>query len=227
MTLEAALRATEVLLALAFLQQSLEHLLYPRSERLLFATRAVLALMLMWGGAPLPVLLVLSLHSIWMLHRFAGPYNGGSDRMGLLVLYCLTLAHALPAGLPQEAAFGYLAVQVVLSYFVSGQVKLVNPDWRSGAALRDVFAYSAYPVSDGLRGFARKPRLMVAMSWAVILFELAFPASLLHPNLLIPALIVALAFHLANACLFGLNRFVWAWLASYPSLLWLQDRVLG
>ena len=227
MTLDTALRATEILLALAFLQQSFEHLLHPRGERLLFGVRAVLALFLLWGVAPLPVLLALSLHSIWMLHRFAGPYNGGSDRMGLLILYCLTLAHALPPGLAREAAFGYLALQVVLSYFISGQVKLVNPDWRRGVALRDVFAFSAYPVSEGLRGYARRPRLMLAMSWAVILFELAFPASLLHPDLLIAALVAALAFHLANACLFGLNRFVWAWLAAYPSLIWLQDRVLA
>ena len=181
----------------------------------------------LWGVAPRPVRRARSLHSVWMRHRVAGPYKGGSDRMGLLVLYCLTLAHALPPGLAREAAFGYLALQVVLSYFISGQVKLVNPDWRRGVALRDVFAFSAYPVSEGLRGFARRPRLILAMSWVVILFELAFPLSVLHPDLLIAALVVALAFHLANACLFGLNRFVWAWLASYPSLIWLQDRVLG
>ena len=116
---------------------------------------------------------------------------------------------------------------MVLPYFISGRVKQGNPDWRRGVALRDVFAFSAYPVSEGLRGYARRPRLMLAMSWAVILFELAFPASLLHPDLLIAALVAALAFHLANACLFGLNRFVWAWLAAYPSLIWLQDRVLA
>jgi hypothetical protein len=25
--------------------------------------------------------------------------------------------------------------------------------------------------------------------------------------------------------LFGLNRFVWVWIAAYPSLFWLQDRL--
>ena len=33
-------------------------------------------------------------------------------------------------------------------------------------------------------------------------------------------------FHLANACLFGLNRFFWTWLAVYPAIVWLQDRVV-
>jgi hypothetical protein len=38
--------------------------------------------------------------------------------------------------------------------------------------------------------------------------------------------VVAAAFHLANACLFGLNRFLWIWLAAYPPLLWFQERVI-
>ena len=29
----------------------------------------------------------------------------------------------------------------------------------------------------------------------------------------------------ANACLFGLNRF-WIWICAYPSILWLQQRVM-
>jgi hypothetical protein len=40
------------------------------------------------------------------------------------------------------------------------------------------------------------------------------------------ALCVAALFHLANAVLFGLNRFLWVWIASYPSILWLHGRVL-
>ena len=30
---------------------------------------------------------------------------------------------------------------------------------------------------------------------------------------------------LQGACLFGLNRFFWTWLAAYPALVWLQGRV--
>ena len=42
---------------------------------------------------------------------------------------------------------------------------------------------------------------------------------------LVIGLSFATLFHFANACLFGLNRFFWIWLAAYPSLLWLQQRV--
>ncbi|MEP5730390.1 MAG: HTTM domain-containing protein [Sulfitobacter sp.] len=226
MTFEFALRATEILLGLAFLQQSLEHSLGGRDVQFLFFARGVLSIALVGGVHSHWVLLALSVHSVFVLHRFAGPYNGGSDRMGLLILYCLCLAHWLPNGVLSEAAFGYLSIQVVLSYFISGQVKIANPDWRSGQALQDVFGYSAYPVAESLRAFAGYPRLIWFASWAVMLFEVLFPLSFLSSTTLIPALFLAVAFHMANACLFGLNRFVWFWIASYPSILWLQTRLI-
>jgi hypothetical protein len=60
----------------------------------------------------------------------------------------------------------------------------------------------------------------------VILFELAFPLTLLSQEALIAGLVIAAVFHLANAALFGLNRFFWTWLAVYPAILWLQDRLM-
>lgn len=226
MTFELALRATEVLLALAFLQQSAEHVFGSLQAPALFMQRGALSIALLVGGYSDWVLLALCVHSLLILHRFAGPYNGGSDRMGLLVLYCLCLSHWLPHGIVSEAAFGYLGLQVILSYFISGQVKITNPQWRSGQALRDVFSFSAYPASESLRALADRPRLLLYASWAVMLFEILFPFSMLSSGILVAALASAFAFHVANACLFGLNRFVWFWIASYPSILWLQARVV-
>lgn len=105
-----------------------------------------------------PALVVLCASSLVLLHRFNGPYNGGSDKMTVLVVCCLSVAHFAPSPLWAEIAMGYLAVQLVLSYFISGRVKLVNPMWRSGQTLRDVFAFSAYPVSRSLRGGPRSRR---------------------------------------------------------------------
>lgn len=225
MTLDLAIRATEILLALAFLQQSAEHIVWTRDERMVFLPRMCLSILLLAGLHAPWVLAALSLHSLVLLYRFGGPYNGGSDRMGLLVLYCLTAAHLIPVGPAREIAFGYLAVQVILSYVISGQVKVLNPDWRSGRALSDVFRFSAYPVSEELRALADRSRLLWLGSWAVMVFEVAFPLSLADKSVLISALVVAALFHLANACLFGLNRFVWVWISAYPSLLWLESRL--
>jgi hypothetical protein len=227
MTLETALRATEILMALAFCQQSAEFLLRRGPERAIYALRLVAALVLLSGLASLPALIVLVAISLWMLHRFDGPYNGGSDKMSLLILWCLTLAQLMPSLFWREVIFAYLAFQLTLSYFISGKVKLVNPEWRSGRALRDVFAFSAYPVAENLRALADRPGLLWAASWAVILFEIFFPLALLHPWALIGALAVGASFHLSNALFFGLNRFFWIWIAAYPSLIWFQERVFG
>ncbi|OED47539.1 hypothetical protein AB838_12845 [Rhodobacteraceae bacterium (ex Bugula neritina AB1)] len=226
MTLDLALRATEILLALAFLQQSAEHLAGFREERGLFGPRLLLSALLLLGVATPWVLLGLVLLALLILRRFQGPYNGGSDKMGLLILCCLTAARWLPQEHWQEYALAYLAGQLVICYFMSGQVKIVNPEWRSGRALQDVFRFSAYPVSEDLRRLVDRPWLLWGMGWAVILFEVMFPLALFSREALVLALCIAALFHLANACLFGLNRFFWVWLAAYPSLLWLQERVI-
>lgn len=116
---------------------------------------------------------------------------------------------------------------MVLSYAISGWVKLVNPDWRAGRALCVVFAWSAYPQSGALRDWAARPRLVRAMAWRVMVFELAFPLALLYPHALAVGLVLAASLHLTNAWLFGLNRFVWVRVSGYPALWCLQGRLLG
>lgn len=237
MTLNAALPLSTALLAAAFIQQSLEHL-RPAArgrERVLFAIRIALSSLLLAGvlGAPpvapaVPVLLLglVAVHLL-ILPFFNGPYNGGADRMSLLLLLCLAAAWCAPDAVWRERAFGYLGMQLLLSYFMAGWVKMANPDWRSGRALRDVFLFSAYPAGESVRRWADHPGMLRAAGWAVMLFELSFPLALASRAVLVAALVVAALFHAANACLFGLNRFFWIWLCAYPSILWLQERVLG
>jgi len=236
MTLDGALHLTSAMMALAFIQQSAEHL-RPAArlrERLLFAPRLLLSALLAasvgapsLGLDPAIVTLALAANHLFILPFFNGPYNGGADRMSLLILLCLTCAYNLPERPWQELAFGYLGMQLLLSYFIAGWVKIANPDWRSGRALRDVFLFSAYPVGEDIRRLASRPRLLLAAAWAVIGFELIFPLTFLsHPSLM-AGLAIAALFHGANACLFGLNRFFWIWICAYPSILWLQERVMG
>ena len=152
MTLLEAQRGCELLLGCAFLQQSIEHCFGPFPVRWLFVPRLLLALLLIAGVAPLAVLAALFVLGLAALVRFDGAYNGGSDRLGLLLLTCLLVARALPNSLWAQVAMGYLAVQLLLSYFSAGWVKLLNPEWLRGRALRDVFMFSVYPVSESLRG---------------------------------------------------------------------------
>jgi HTTM domain len=223
---EEAIRFTEILLGFAFAQQSIEHFKSFANEQRLFVPRFILALLLVAGFQTQWVALLLFVLGLAMLQRFQGPYNGGSDRMSLLILSFLNLANFAPTIFWQEIAFGYLALQLVCSYFFSGWVKVVNPEWRSGRALCDVFQFSVYPVSESLRGWAQSPRLLFVMAWSVMIFELVFPLALFSEMALIVALVIAGTFHFANACLFGLNRFFWIWLAAYPSILWFQARFI-
>ncbi|MEO0828975.1 MAG: HTTM domain-containing protein [Pseudomonadota bacterium] len=225
MTFEAAVRLTEIAVSLALIQRGLEHVF--GRDRILFGAQILCALALLadvWSGAFVWALWGLS---VLQLLRFQGPYNGGSDKMAILILTCLGLAHGLAGSRWAEMALAYLAVQLVLSYAVSGWVKLTSADWQRGQALRDVFGHSAYPVSDGMRGWARHPRKLWVASWGVIAFETAFPLAFLHPVALCFALTIAALFHGANAVLFGLNRFLWTWLAAFPSVVWLQARLFG
>ena len=227
MTFDEAMRLTELLLGFAFAQQSIEHLVARPNEQTIFIPRLFLSILLILGFQTGWAILLLMLIGLMQLYRFQGPYNGGSDRMSLLILFCLSLKTIAPDQYWRELAVGYLALQLVLSYLISGWVKVVNPEWRSGRALCDVFQFSAYPVSESLRSLAQSPRLLFTMAWCVMLFELIFPFALFSQESLVVALIIAAMFHFSNACLFGLNRFFWIWISAYPSIIWFQGKVVG
>lgn len=225
MILDDAIRLTEILLSVALIQQSLEHLFGLPDERPHYALRLILAVLLIAGVQPAWICAALFVNALFILRRFQGPYNGGSDLLSLLLITALCAVHLMPTARWQEYVFGYLALQVIFSYFKSGWSKVVQADWRSGRALRDVFLFSVYPASAATRGWTGWPRLLCAMSWAVILLELLFPLALISQPALVAALSAMLVFHLANFVLFGFNRFVWVWVAAYPSLIWLQARL--
>ncbi len=227
MLIEQAVRYSEIILALAYAQQSIEFIRGLQPERTWGVIRLLLSILLLMGFQPVLVEAGLLIIACILLYRFQGPYNGGSDCMSILVLLCLFFSHIAPTPFWQQLVLGYLAFQLTFSYFQSGYIKIINADWRSGQALADVFAITAYPVSEHARRWAKSPQLMFVMSWSVIVFELLFPLSLLNHYALIVALAIAAMFHLANACLFGLNRFFWIWPAAYPIIVWFQSRIMA
>lgn len=226
MMLEQAVRISEIILAFALIQQSLEFIRGLPFEKTSGLIVLVLAVLLLFGIYPPVIEAILLVATCIRLYRLQGPYNGGSDAMSMLVLLCLFLSHLAPKVFWQEIALGYLAFQVTFSYFQSGYIKIINADWRNGKALRDVFLITAYPVSENTRRWAKYPNLILVMGWMVILFELLFPFLLLNKITLVIALCIAVLFHFANAWLFGLNRFFWVWPAAYPVIFWFQSRVV-
>ncbi|MGE0491089.1 MAG: hypothetical protein AB7S38_17915 [Vulcanimicrobiota bacterium] len=179
-------------------------LAYPNFLGLL-ALQALASLALFWwlGAAP-----VLVLTTVLISLRWRGAFNGGSDYMTVTVLLALAVAAIVHHPVMTLACLWYVALQCCLSYFVAGIVKLNRANWRNGRAL------SAF--TGGRLGPPRAARL----SWAVIGFQCAFPLVLLVPELGPVFVLGAVGFHLANFYFLGLNRFFWAWLATYPALFY-------
>lgn len=196
---------------------------FPRVAGLVFAYRptlVVLALQLAaafalpWLAHPAPAWIAFAT-TLAIAVRFRGSFNGGSDSMLLVVTLSLAVAYTWPEH--ARIALTYCAVQLVLSYFLAGVAKLRDPAWRSGRALAILVELPQYRVPRSLASIIA--RLTRIGSWAILAFEIAFPLVFASPLACTILLVIGAAFHIGNALVFGLDRFVWTWLAAYPALV--------
>ena len=161
--------------------------------------------------------------SVGLVVRFNGPLGGGSDSMTFQVLIGLLIASlgvANPALV--QIGLGWIAAQSVLSYFLAGVAKLRTANWRRGLALQTLLRSNGpYTLFAPTRNLADSKTLCAGLSWMIIFFEIAFPLVLILPwEGKLVLLSAGLLFHITNAVVLGLNRFVWAWTATYPALLY-------
>ena len=231
---ETSIELTQWILSAGLIHQGIESLVTRREFygsgpilNLLFSARiflpAALLLPASATGSLVPSCLqfLLLLTSIAMTHRLRGPLCGGSDSMFFQVQIGLLTASLgfLAADLP-KLGLAWIAVQSILSYLLAGWVKIRNLRWRNGAAVQSLLGSNGpYVVHEAFRSWARMPRVCLGIAWATILLEFALSSSIFMPAL--PARLLLLAgfvFHLMNAMALGLNRFVWAWTATYPAL---------
>jgi len=159
----------------------------------------------------------------FLLLRFRGNFNGGSDFMTTLFLMGLFLSKVFPlsSGIPKWVLM-YLGVQVLFSYFIAGLVKLKEPKWRSGTAVAHFLTSSPYH-HPHLEKIARTHEGL--LRWAgvmTLVFELSAPFVLMGRSFALAFCFVGFGFHLLVFFSFGLNRFFWAWLAGYPALFYLS-----
>jgi hypothetical protein len=214
-----ALRWTGALIAWAIFLQAIELSLMPAHGmyRILNKTRAILAFFILvfcGSGAPVPLslyglLAVLSWVALW---PWLGLFNGGSDAMGMMVMIAL---YAAGLGLPPEHALLWIACLSALSYFLSGVRKASQQAWWNGRALRDFLKNSRVSVPGWACRFAEGALPRIAGP-GVVLFQLAMPA-LLWSGAAPVALLTGMVFHFLNFLFFGLNRFFWVWMATYPA----------
>ena len=185
----------------------------------LLAARLVLAVLLLVGvrGPVAPALWILT---VLVNLRFRGTYNGGSDLMTMVVLTGLVVAHlGHRSPVVVGGALLYVAAQATLSYVVSGVAKMRNPAWRRGDALAAFVARPDFAVPAFVRRALGGGGRLAAASWAVMAFECAFPLALASVGLAWVFVALAVVFHLGTIAVFGLNRFLLAWAASWPAVI--------
>jgi hypothetical protein len=218
-----AIQRTEVPAQPRWLRPLLDAAFRPAVYLGLLWLRAALAVALMTGYLPLAGAVALFVIALLLLFRWRGAFNGGSDFMTLVGLTGLLIAHGVGAyaGMAQgwRAGLWYVALQAVTSYFMSGWVKLLRPEWRSGRALPFFLDTGVYgPIA--ANSVFRRPWAARACAWSFTVWEGCFPLALLDVRLAAMFCAVAAAFHFGVFWYFGLNRFFWAWIATFPAVLY-------
>jgi hypothetical protein len=150
------------------------------------------------------------------------PYGrDGSDEMAIVVT--VPIAVVCLIGAPTKAvevAMLFVGAQLTLSYFAAGVAKLGGAYWRDGSAFSRIARTASYGHPVLAAKLAHRPFVGRVATWGALGWELVVPVALLLGGLpAIIALAIGATFHLANAFIMGLNRFVPWFLAAYPSAL--------
>jgi hypothetical protein len=204
-------------------------LIYPRVLGLI-ALRSLAALSLLLtvsGNSYFRAGLALLIVVISFLLTVRSTYGrDGADQMLFLTFITLFIAHIVNSELSGTLAIWFLALQVCLSYITAGVSKLISPIWRSGAALPGIFGTYIYGHTWIRAAIGGHPSLAKAGCWTVIIFECMFPLALIAPDPFRQVFIFSgIAFHLFNALFMRLNTFFWAFLATYPAVLYCGFRL--
>ncbi|MGW3956788.1 hypothetical protein ACWEKM_39150 [Streptomyces sp. NPDC004752] len=152
--------------------------------------------------------------------RVGGFGMDGSDHLATVTFTTALLDKVAGDNTSDRKAVLYsLASQSALAYCTSGLVKLTSPTWRSGEAITGVLRTRTYGDRNLFTLVQARPAVAKTMAWSVILTETLFPFVLVLPPRAARACFVAgVVFHLANGRSMGLNRFLWAFTATYPAV---------
>jgi hypothetical protein len=150
----------------------------------------------------------------------------GADQMFTIVLLSCGLGAVLGDSVAGYAAASYAGLQLLLSYWVAGFAKIISPTWRTGSAIIGITATIGYGEPRMHHVLTCHRWAALSLCWAVIVFECGAPFLVLGgtPGALLLAAI-GLGFHLGTAVVMGLNTFVWAFGACYPSVTLIADQL--
>lgn len=200
----------------AFLLQ--DHIFKSMAIMRLLAAGALLVLSVWNTFSTSLVFILLILNGMTILRS---PYGlDGAYQMYLVVL--LGLFVGIASGVDTtigKISCMFIAGELILSYFIAGITKMVSPIWRKSHALIAIFGTKSYGHPGVYKFVTFSAVLTAALSWGVMIFEVGFVGVLfLSPSISWMFVLVGFVFHLFNAIFMGLNDFMLAFPATYPSL---------
>lgn len=150
------------------------------------------------------------------------PYGSdGADQLSLIIFVAAFCATVIGTDSSQHSFLWFVTGQACCAYFVAGFAKLISPVWRSGRALGGILGTKTYGNRRLGPVVASHPRAAWLAGWWVIALECTFPLVLLgEPRVTYAVLALALAMHLGILVTMRLNTFVWAFAATYPSVVY-------
>jgi hypothetical protein len=198
----------------------------PPGVLVLLGARTLSALLLIvaavsGAGLVLP-LAMLALSSVLLHYRHLYALDG-SDHMILVIVVGLAVGTTLGA---EALAVAFIGAQAVAAYFIAGMAKLRGPGWRDGDAVPLILSTRSFGVPALGARLWERPLIGRGVTWTTMSFECLFPLAILAPEqLLVGFLVVGALFHLGAALAMGLNVFPWAFLASYPCVIYLAQQL--
>jgi hypothetical protein len=92
--------------------------------------------------------------------------------------------------------------------------------WRSGEAVRRILGTRSYGSSRTAAFVSGRAGACAVLSWFLMLFECTFPLALAFGETGFAVFaVLGILFHISNATFMGLNTFFWAFVATYPAIL--------
>jgi hypothetical protein len=190
----------------------------------ILAFRVVLLLLLpyaLWSHRG-PILILTGIVISSLLLHLRSPWGmDGSDQMLTQVFGALFLGYLAGSPLAYRAVLWFIAGQSCLSYLTAGVAKAISKDWQRGEVVFGIFNTRTYGYEPIARILLDQQLLTHALTWGAVVMECSFPLVLFagFPGCLV-FIAWGLSFHLMNAIVMGLNSFFWAFVSTYPALIY-------
>jgi hypothetical protein len=202
-----------------------------RGVRRLFITRLVAAASVFALHSNRGVVVVASgtiLVTSLMFYCIHPEGHDGADQMSTVTFGGIFFGAIVPGDRGMTLALCFVGAQTCLSYTTAGLAKGVGPKWRRGAALPMILRTRDYGAVWAGALVAKSKWLAVAGCWFVILIESLFPLAVLAPwPVCVTVCMLMAVLHASIALTMGLNVFLFAFLATYPAVLYINQSIVS